>query len=224
MKRHFHNELKKLKDKLLEMSFTVGDALAKACEALLEGNTELAREVLSGEKKVNQLEIDIDDQGHSLFALGQPMAVDLRLITMILKINTDLERIGDHAVNIAEACLRISEEPFPFAVADFKIPLREMAELVQKMLRSASDAFLKEDAKLAEEVLKGDDAIDDFHDKNLNLLKRRMEKNPVQVGQGLNYVVVSHNLERIGDLANNIAEDVIYWIQAREVRHHTSPA
>jgi phosphate transport system protein len=216
MTRHFHVELKNLRQKLTQMSFLTEEAIAKACDALFGKNARLAEEVLKGEKEINRMEIEVDDLGHSLYALGQPMAVDLRLITMILKINTDLERMGDHAVNIAEGCLRLLEEP----KCKETIPLENMARATQKMLRDALNAFLNENVALAQEVLKSDDIIDQYHEENFKLTKLYIERNMAFVGSGLNYVTISHNLERIADLANNIAEAIIYWKQGREVRHH----
>lgn len=215
MQRHFHDELNLLKARLLEMSFKVQDAIAKACDALIERNEKLANEVLDGEKAINLLEIEIDEKGHSLFAVGQPMAVDLRLITMMLKMNTDLERIGDHAVNIAEKSLSIMHES-PLA-ADVKI--RSMVELVQKMLRDALDAFMKEDVSLAQSVLKRDDEVDQANERMFFELKNEMEKDSGKVNRAMHLMMISHNLERIADLANNIAEDILYWKQALEVRH-----
>ncbi|OGW78459.1 MAG: phosphate transport system regulatory protein PhoU [Omnitrophica bacterium GWA2_52_8] len=215
MQRHFHEELKQLKNKLLEMSFAVEEAVAKACEALFTRSATLAESVIAGEKRINNYEIEIDEEGHALFALGQPMAVDLRLITMILKINTDIERMGDHAVNIAEKCLYILDEP-PLKIDE---RFEKMAAAAQKMLRDALGAFLKEDTDLALSVLKRDDEVDDYNAALYCELNNLMEENSKTVTAGMNLLMISHNIERIADLANNIAEDVIYWKQGREVRH-----
>ncbi len=198
------------------MSFLVDEAVAKACESLLLRDDKLAAEVIEGEEVINNLEIEIDDKGHSLFALGQPMAVDLRLTTMILKMNTDLERIGDHAVNIAEKTLFILKQP------DIKMDdsLQKMAYAAQKMLRDALDAFLKEDANLALSVLKRDDEVDNYNRNLYDQLSDIMEAQSSAVEVGINLLMISHNLERIADLACNVAEDVIYLKQGKEVRHH----
>jgi len=198
------------------MSFLVDEAVAKACESLLLRDDKLAAEVIEGEEVINNLEIEIDDKGHSLFALGQPMAVDLRLTTMILKMNTDLERIGDHAVNIAEKTLFILKQP------DIKMDdsLQKMAYAAQRMLRDALDAFLKEDANLALSVLKRDDEVDNYNRNLYDQLSDIMEAQSSAVEVGINLLMISHNLERIADLACNVAEDVIYLKQGKEVRHH----
>lgn len=217
MKRHFHEELMELKNKLLEMSFWVDNALLKACDSLFLRDPDLAEEVLLEEKKINQLEIEIDEKGYQLFALGQPVAVDLRLAVMMVKINTDLERIGDHAVNIAERSIMLMREP-PLEVDSLIV---EMAKAVQSMYRSATDAFLKEDAVLAQGLLDKDEKIDAYN-RNINdYLKIFMAKESTAVEAGVHYLMISHNLERVADLTNNIAEDVIYWLQAKEIRHRT---
>jgi len=215
MARHFHDELKQLKQKLLEMSFMVEEQVAHACDALLSLDPDLAREVIENEKIIDSLEIEIDEKGHSLFALGQPMAVDLRLISMALKINNDLERMADHAVNIAEKCLliiqvdRAASEPL----------LEKMAGCVQKMLRDSLDSFLKEDAELALDVLKRDDEVDDLNKQVYYRISGLMERNSGAVTAGVHLIMIGHNLERVADLAVNIAEDVIYLKQGKEVRH-----
>lgn len=216
MDHPFHEELKLLKQKLMQMSFLVDEAVAKACESLLLRDERLASEVIEGEEGINNLEIEIDDKGHSLFALGQPMAVDLRMITMILKMNTDLERIGDHAVNIAEKTQVILKTP------ELKIDdsLQKMAYAAQRMLRDALDAFLKEDVNLALSVLKRDDEVDNYNRNLYDQISDIMEAQSSAVEAGINLLMISHNLERIADLSCNIAEDVIYLKQGKEVRHH----
>lgn len=215
MVRHFHEELKHLKQKLLEMSFMVEESVSQACDALLSQDAKLAHEVIENEKTVNAMEIEIDGIGHSLFALGQPMAVDLRLISMILKINNDLERMGDHAVNIAEKCLLLLEHPPVIQEPVLEI----MAGSVQKMLRDSLDAFLREDTDLASAVLKRDDEIDALNTKVYHRLSVLMERDSSSVNQGIHLIMIGHNLERIADLAVNISEDVIYLKQGKEVRH-----
>ena len=217
MERHFEEELKQLKNKILRMGFLVDAALSKSLEALLEGKRDLAEEVMEDENEINDLEIKIDDRGHSLSALIQPLASDFRLVTMALKMNTDLERIGDHAVNIAEHALSIhSEKKFN---QFFQIP--ELARAAQKMLTDAIDAFAKQDMTLAASVLKRDDEVDRLNDALYIEIGQAMELNPSLVKPGMSLVMAGHDLERIGDLANNIAEDIFYQNQGREVRPHT---
>lgn len=219
MERHFEEELKRLRNLILKMGFMVDAALSKALEALLEGKNVLAEEVMEDEKAVNDLEMLIDDQGHSMTALMQPLASDLRLVSMILKMNTDLERIGDHAVNIAERAITLhaGNRRTDF----FQIP--ELAKAAQKMLSDAMDAFSKEDLELARSVLKRDDVVDALNDKLYEEVGQHMQKDPAFVKAGMSLVMIGHNLERIADLANNLAEDIFYLKQGREVRHHSQP-
>ena len=217
MQRHLHEELQELKQRLLRMGLLVEETIEKAVQALLKRDSVLANQVIAGDRVINQLEIEIDDKGHGLLALGQPMAVDLRVITSILKINTDLERMGDHAVNIAERTLQILKDP-PI-IAD--IHLAEMAKATQNMVRGALDSFVAGDVEIARKVLESDDQVDTYNDELYSKLEDLMEKDNDSVKSGMNLIIIGHNLERIADLANNIAEDVIYMKQGKEVRHHT---
>ncbi len=214
MERHFHEELKELKQTLFKMGFLVEAAIDKAIDSFLMRRAALAEEVLEEEKVINQLELEIDDKGHSLSALGQPMAIDLRMLTAILKINTDLERMGDHAVNIAERALLLIKD----VRLEKDVLLQDMAQATLKMVTDALTAFTREDVELARNVLKCDDVIDTFNDDLYCQVSALMEKNPNYVRSGLNLIMVGHNLERIADLASNIAEDVIYLKQGKEVR------
>ena len=216
MERHFVEELKKLKQKLFQMGLLVEGAVEKSVEALLERSEDRVKAVFEDEKQINQLEIEIDETGHSLLALAQPMAGDLRLITMVLKINTDLERMGDHAVNIAEKSQFLFGQP-PLG---FVFPIEDMADATQKMVRDALDCFMNENVDLARRVLQSDDKIDDYNDKLFLDMAVLMEKDPSTVRRALCILMIGRNLERIADLANNIAEDTIYLKQGKEVRHH----
>ncbi len=215
MNRHFQDELDRLRLKLLEMSFLTDEAVERACESLFTRNADLARGVIRKDKSINALEIEIDERGHSLLALGQPLAAELRLVTAILKINTGLERVGDHAVNVAEKSLCILKEP----PAQIAIPLRKMANAVQQMLREAIDSFLNRDSAMAQNVLKCDDRVDAYNDALVKDISSFLTQEPKAAAAGISLILICHNLERIGDLANNIAEDVIYLTQAKEVRH-----
>lgn len=216
MERHFVEELKKLRQKLFQMGLLVEGAIQKSVEALLERSGDRINAVFEDEKQINQLEIEIDETGHSLLALAQPMAGDLRLITMILKINTDLERMGDHAVNIAERSQTLLGEPR----LQIDFPIEKMTEEVQRMVRDALDCFMNENVDLARRVLQNDDRIDDYNGQLYRAMMAHMQKDPDSIQRALNLVMVSHNLERVADLANNIAEDTIYLKQGKEVRHH----
>ena len=212
MERHFHEEMKILKQKLFQMGLMVEGAIEKAVRALHERSEKAVQEVSEDEKIINQLEIEIDEKGHTLLALVQPMASDLRLITMVLKINTDLERMGDHAVNIAEKCQYLFGQP----LLKIDFPIEDMAQDTQKMLRDALDCFMNENVDLARKVLQSDDKIDDYNDKIYQDMASLMEKDPSTVRRALCYLVIGRNLERIADLANNIAEDTIY-LKARPI-------
>jgi len=214
--RHFEIELDELKSKLLEMSSLVEQAVYHSVTAVVEKDATLARRVLDNEARINQLEIDIDDQAVRLLARLQPMAVDLRLIIAALKINTDLERMGDLAVNIAERAIALMQEPIISAMVD--IP--HIAALVQSMVRKAMDAFVNRDTELARSVLASDDAVDDLRTANFHELTSYMEKAPQNIAQSLNLLSVVRNLERIADHSTNIAEDVMFYVNGIDVRHH----
>ena len=216
MERHFVEELKKLKQKLFQMGLLVEEAIEKSVEAYLERSEEKIAAVFENEKKINQLEIEIDENGHALLALAQPMAGDLRLITMVLKINTDLERMGDHAVNIAQKSQYLIGQP-PLAI-DF--PIGAMAETAERIVRDSLDSFMNENVDLARKVLHSDDKIDDYNDRLYENMAAFMEKNSSSVRRALSIVMIGRNLERVADLATNIAEDTIYLKQGKEVRHH----
>ncbi|HOG24303.1 MAG TPA: phosphate signaling complex protein PhoU [Candidatus Omnitrophota bacterium] len=216
MERRFLEELKVLREKLFQMGLIVEAMIEKAVNSLLKGDNSLGDEVFADENMINALEIEIDEMGHALLALAQPVAVDLRLLTMILKINTDLERMGDHAVNIAQrsrAVAHVFQERVHFSVV-------QMSDLVQKILRDAMDCFMNENTELARRVLASDDQVDACDERLCAAMVEKMQEDPSCVHQALNFVMIGHNLERIADLANNIAENTIYYKQGRDVRHH----
>jgi len=215
MDRRFAEELRALKQKLFQMGLLVEGAIHKAFEGLETRSLDLVGDVLKDEDIINSLEIEIDDKGHSLFALRQPMAGDLRLLTMILKINNDLERMGDHAVNLAQRSRFLISQP----ELRISFPLCEMAEATQEMVRDALDCFMNENVDLARKVLRSDDRIDDFNYRIYEDMSMLMENDPSSVKRALAYIMVGCNLERIADLSNNIAEDTIYFKQGKEVRH-----
>ncbi|MBU9889702.1 MAG: phosphate signaling complex protein PhoU [Candidatus Omnitrophica bacterium] len=216
MERYFHEEFKGLREKLFQMGFLVEGAIEKAVDMTLNRKGSLDVAVFADEELINRLEIEIDEKGHELFALAQPVATDLRLLTMILKINTDLERMADHAVNIVQKGKSLLAEP-PLKT-DF--PLASMTEATQRIVRDALDCFMNENVDLARKVLQSDDKIDDLNDRLYEDMASLMEKDPSTVRRALHLLMVGRNLERIADLANNIAEDTIYLKQGKEVRHH----
>lgn len=214
--RHFEQELEQLKCRLLEMSSLVESAIFGSITAVVQKDRALAEEVLANEAKVNQMEIEIDDLAIKLLALRQPMAVDLRLITAALKINNDLERMGDLAVHIAEAAIDLIREPIIKPMVD--IP--HIAALVQSMVRKALDAFVTRDEQLARSVLASDDAVDDLRTASFHEIVSFMEQSPQNIPQAIRLLSVIRNLERIGDHSTNIAEDVLFYVKGIDVRHH----
>ena len=214
--RHFQQELELLQGKLLEMSALVESAVYRSVQGVVEKNEELAQQVLKSEARINQLEIEIDDMAISLLVLQQPLAADLRLVTAAIKINNDLERMGDLAVNIAESALSLMKDPVIRPLID--IP--HIAGLAQSMVRKALDAFVNRDTELARSVLASDDAVDNMRTANYHELISFMETNPQQIQQSLYLLSVVRNLERIADHATNIAEDVLFLVKGIDVRHH----
>ena len=214
--RHFEQELEKLKAKLLEMSALVESAIYRSVQGVVEKNEDLAQQVLRNEARVNQLEIEIDDMAISLLALQAPLAIDLRLITAAIKINNDLERMGDLSVSIAQSALALMREP----VIRPMIDIPHIAGLAQSMVRKALDAFVNRDADMARSVLASDDAVDNMRTASFHELMSFMEKNPQQISQALWLLSVIRNLERIADHATNIAEDVLFMVKGIDVRHH----
>jgi phosphate transport system protein len=214
--RHFEQELEQLKGKLLEMSALVESAIYRSIQGVVEKNQDLAEQVLKNEARINQLEIEVDDMAISLLALQAPLAADLRLVTAAIKINNDLERMGDLSVNIAQSALALMKEPMIRPLID--IP--HIAGLAQGMVRKALDAFVNRDPEMARSVLASDDAVDNMRTASYHELISFMEKNPQQISQALYLLSTVRNLERIADHATNIAEDVLFLVKGIDVRHH----
>jgi phosphate transport system protein len=214
--RHFEEELDHLRELLIEMSGLVEDSVYRSVLCLSEKDEHQARQVSANEAKINRLEIEIDDYATKLLALQQPMATDLRFLTAAIKINHDLERMGDLAVNIVERALSLIHEPLIKPLID--IP--HMANLAQSMIRKSLDAFVKKDPVLARSVLVSDDAVDELRDAVFEELISYMERDPTTIRQAVDLMFVARNLERLADHATNIAEDVLYLVQGVDVRHH----
>jgi phosphate transport system protein len=214
--RHFQDELEVLKARLLEMGGLAEDRVRLAVRALVDRDLGLIERVLVGDDTINRLHIEIDDRCFKLLALHQPMAVDLRSIVSAVKINTDLERVGDLAINIAEAAQRYVQHPPVKELID--IP--RMATIAQAMLRDALDAFVRRDLELAEDVLDRDDELDSLKTQVFRALIEHMTHDAGTIEPALDLVLISRHLERIGDHATNVAEDVIFMVSARDVRHH----
>jgi phosphate transport system protein len=215
-RHHFETDLQALKNRLLNMGAMVEERVHGAIQALMERNLEGAEAIAHGDEEVNALQIEIDDRCLKLLALQQPMASDLRLITAAMKINADLERIGDQAVNIAEQAVRILAHPPLKPMID----LPRMAQIAEKMTRESLDAFVRKDAKLARAILARDDEVDQLKDQVFRVLLTYMMADPGTIERALGLILVSRHLERIADHATNIAEDVIFVVEAKDVRHH----
>lgn len=213
---HFQEELELLKTRLLEMGGLAEDRVRLAVKALVDRDMAGLDTVLVSDDAINRLHIEIDDRCVKLLALHQPMAVDLRAIVSAVKINTDLERVGDLAINIAEAATRYLQHPPVKELID--IP--RMATLAQNMLRDSLDAFVRRDQVLAQQVLDHDDELDNLKTQVFRSLLDHMIQDRETVQPAIDLVLISRHLERIGDHATNIAEDVIFMVTARDVRHH----
>ncbi len=214
--RHFHDELSHVKVRLLTMSGEAEAALGLAVEALLERDGEKARRVISGDRVIDSMEVEIEEQCINLLALQQPMARDLRMLTSALKIANDLERVGDHAVNIAQSTERLTQArpitPEPEIV--------EMARLARDMLSDALEAFIRGDANAGREVCLRDDKVDALHRSVFRILLTHMMEDPHMIGAGMELFLVSRNLERVADLATNIGEDVVFLVEGKSIKHH----
>ena len=215
MERHFDHDLEELKERLLWMAGLAERAVHQAVQAVFQKDETLAKGVLDEEKTINEMQIEIDDRVMQLVALQQPMAVDLRFILSASRINNDLERIGDQAVNIAQSALRILRHPQVKPYVD----LPRMSELAEGMVRDSLNALVHRDADLAKSVLIRDDEVDHLRDQIFRELLTYMMENSAVVFPAFELVLVTKNLERIGDHATNIAEDVIYMVAGRDVRH-----
>jgi phosphate transport system protein len=214
--RHFQEELEQLKTRLLEMGGIAEEQVRLAVKALVDRDRDLVERVLHGDEPLNALHIEIDGRCFTLLALYQPMAIDLRAIVSAVKINTDLERVGDLAVNIAEAARRYAAQPPIKKLID--IP--RMASIAQAMLRDALDAFVRRDIDLAQQVLNEDDKLDSLKTQIFRELLTYMLQDTGTIEPALDLILISRHLERIGDHATNVAEDVIFMVSARDVRHH----
>jgi phosphate transport system protein len=215
-RHHFEAELQGLRNQLLTMGGLVEERVHRAVHALVHRKEEDARRIIAADNEINELQMDVDNRCLKLLATQTPLAVDLRLITSAMKINADLERIGDQAVNIAESVLILIPQPPLKPLID--IP--RMATIAEKMIRDALDAFVKKDAELARDVLRRDDEVDELKDQVFRELLTYMMADPGTIQRALSLILISRNLERIADHATNIAEDVIFITEAKDVRHH----
>ncbi len=213
---HFESEMQGLKSQLLTMGGLVENRIHRAVDSLIHRKEDEAKKVIDSDVEINDLQIEIDERCLKILATQTPVAVDLRFIAAAMKINSDLERMGDQAVNIAENTLKCLDKPplKPF------IDLPRMAALAQEMTRDSLDAFVRRDAELARDVLRRDDEVDDLKDQVFRELLTYMMADPGTIERALSLILISRNLERVADHATNIAEDVIFMVEAKDVRHH----
>ena len=213
--RHFHDELSQVKVRLLTMSGEAEAALGLAVEAVLERDRAKARRVIAGDGVIDTMEVEIEEMCINLLALQQPMARDLRMLTSALKIASDLERVGDHAVNIAQSAERLLDSrpitPEPELVV--------MARLSREMLSDALEAFIRGDAAAGRDVCRRDDKVDALHRSMFRILLTHMMEDPHIIGAGMELFLVSRNLERVADLATNIGEDVVFLVEGKSIKH-----
>ena len=214
--RHFHDELSQVKVRLLTMSGEAEAALQLAVEAILERDGDKAARVIAGDHVIDSMEVEVEEQCMSLLALHQPMARDLRMLVSAIKITNDLERVGDHAVNLAQSAVRLAQTrritPEPEIV--------EMARLAREMLSDALEAFVRSDAVAGRDVCLRDDKVDALNRSVFRILLTHMMEDPHMIGAGLELLLVSRNLERVADLATNIGEDVVYLVEGKSIKHH----
>jgi len=214
----FQQSLDELKERLLVMAGLVEQAIQRATEAYSSRDEGLCEMVLLSEPAINRMEGEIDQLALDLLAMEQPMAVDLRFILSVIRINADLERVGDQAVNIANRVQDLGT----LANAELPVDIPRLAGLAGAMVRKALQAFIEGDAEMAESVLLLDDQVDDMNRDAFRALGDLIKRQPELATQALNALIISRNLERVGDHATNIAEDVIFWVRGADVRHHNS--
>jgi phosphate transport system protein len=216
MDRHFDEELQKVKKNVLEMASLVDESITKALEALKNRDLKMASEVKEIDHRIDRFEIAIEDQCIELIARHQPVGTDLRFLIGVIKMNNDLERMGDHAVNITGSVAFLIEQPRIKPVSN----IWSMVVEVKKMLNDSVKSFMNNDAEMAQQVCERDNVVDEMRDETIRILLTYMLEQPDKIGSAIPLLLVAKNLERIADLATNICEDVIYIAQARVIKHH----
>ncbi len=214
--RHIDRELEQIKEKLLLMASKAEYIISQAVESLLQRDLVKAEKIMASDQEIDKLEIEIENEAISLIARHQPAAKDLRLLVGIIKINSDIERIGDHGVNIAQCTLKLGQEPPLKPLID--IP--RMAHLATSMLKDSLDSFVHEDAEKARQVCATDSQVDQLKDQTLRELMTYMYEKPEAISRAMGLILISRNLERIADLSTNISEEVIYISEAKVIKHH----
>ena len=215
--RHFHDQLEDLKRQLIDMAQKAERLVELSVEALLERDAGKAEAVIAGDRTVDALEVEIERSAIALLALQQPMARDLRYIIAGLKVSSDLERVGDHGVNIAQSALRLIElksniTPDP--------EIQDMARRSRAMLGDGLDAFIRADGALGRAVCRADDAVDALQDSVFRILLTHMMESPQRISEAIELLLVARNLERVADLATNIGEDAVYLAEGKQIKHH----
>jgi phosphate transport system protein len=216
MRTRFQQGLDELRNRLLRMGGLAEQAVDRACQAYIDRDLARCQMVLEGEAQINLIEREIDELAFDLLAMQQPMAVDLRFILAVVKINSDLERVGDQSVNIAERVMDMVELP----KADLPVDIPRMAAAVSAMVRRSLESFIEGKAELAQAVLEMDNVVDRMKDEAFVRLVKTMNEHPDVTRQALDALLIARNLERVADHATNIAEDVIFWVRGADVRHN----
>jgi phosphate transport system protein len=219
MRTRFQQGLEDLREKLLRMGGLAEQAVERACQAYKDRDLNRCHQVLENETLINAAEREIDEAAFDLMAMQQPMAVDLRFLLAVVKINADLERVGDQAVNIAERVMDMVELP----AVELPVDMPRMATAVSAMVRRALESFVEGKAELAQAVLEMDNVVDRMRDEAFIVLVKQMNTNPDSTRQALDALLIARNLERVADHATNIAEDVIFWVRGDDVRHNVTP-
>ena len=215
--RHFHDQLAHLKQRLLDMSDLATSLMDLAVDALLSRDANMAEAVITGDRDLDALELEVEDQAIGLLALQQPMARDLRFIIASIKVSNDLERVGDHAVNIAQCAIRLA------SLSTMITPdpeIADMARRARKMLRDSLTAFVRADGVLGREVCRADDEVDAMHNSMFRILVTHMMEDARTITPSLELLLVSRNLERVADLATNIGEDAVFLAEGKQIKHH----
>ncbi len=215
--RHFHEQLSQLTQRLLDMSDRATALVDLAVDGLLSRDPSAAEAVLAGDREIDAMELEIEDRAVALLALQQPMGRDLRFLVSTIKVSSDLERVGDHAVNIAQSTLRLAAmrtriTPDP--------EIADMARRARRMLGDGLTAFVRSDGALGRAVCQADDAVDALHDSVFRILLTHMMADPRTINASLELLLVSRNLERVADLATNIAEDAVFLAEGKTIKHH----
>ncbi len=215
--RHFHDQLAHLKQRLLDMSDLATSLLDLSVDALLSRDAAMAEAVVAGDHELDALELEVEDQAIGLLALQQPMARDLRFIISSIKVSNDLERVGDHAVNIAQSAQRLSQMS---TVITPDPEIADMARRARQMLRDSLTAFVRADGALGRDVCRADDEVDAMHNSVFRILVTHMMEDARTITPSLELLLVSRNLERVADLATNIGEDAVFLAEGKQIKHH----